>query len=183
MNIYVTGPVGTSGALKLYKEQYPLFEARFPAFFRSQIESMERVCDRIDNSQITLAKSDNCIYICEVTDGGLFGALWEGCEKLKCGCEVFLERIPIRQETVEITELTGDNPYEIDSFGDLLIFLNKDAADFDLSDAADFHLHCIGRTTAEKDRVILYNGKKRFLTPPARQQTDIAARKSARSVK
>ena len=169
MEIDLTGPVGTSGALKLYKDNKDFFEARFQAFFCRQIEQMEQPCEN-DNYEIMLAKYADCIYICTITDGGLYGALWGGCEKLNCGCEVFLKRIPIRQETVEITELTGDDPYEIESFGDLLIFSDN-------SQLPPREWVWIGRTTDMKDRVIINDANRRFLTPPKRQKTDTQNRK------
>ena len=179
MNIYVTGPVGTSGALKIYQNNRAFYEARFADFFCRQIESMGNAepaefCDRIDNYELSLAKKEDCIYICTITDRGLYGALWDGCEKLKCGCEVFLKHIPIRQETVEITELSGDDPYEIESFGDLLIFAEKEDPDV-FPNAGTWHW--IGKTTASKDRVILNGETRRFLTPPRRQLKDTQNRK------
>lgn len=188
MNIYLAGPVGTSGALKLYKEQKTLFESRFPAFFRKQIEEMDQ-----KKCEVSLAKYSHCIYICTITDRGLFGALWDGCEELNCGCEVFLKRIPIRQEVVEITELTGDNPYEIESFGNLLIFSEETSGPeaqeqageqppvfSAASDLKEPELTWIGKTTESKDRVVILGGHRRFLTPPKRQQTDLARQKEDR---
>lgn len=187
MNIYVTGPVGTSGALKQYEAHKAEMERRFPRFFRARIEAMKEdlpetgLCDRNNKEQITLAKSGDCIYICTMTEGGLFGALWRGCEELKCGCEVFLDAIPIRQETVEITELTGDNPYETESVGNLLLISGADADALKKDPALSGQvreLHLIGRTTTDRDRVVLSHGTRRFLTPPLRQQKDTANRKS-----
>lgn len=188
MNIYLSGSVGTSGALKLYKEQEALFASRFPSFFRKQIEEMNQT-----KCEVSLAKYSHCIYICTITDRGLFGALWDGCEELNCGCEVFLKRIPIRQEVVEITELTGDNPYEIESFGNLLIFSEESfgpAAQEETGEQkTEFssasvlkepELTWIGKTTESKDRVVVMGEHRRFLTPPKRQLTDQARQKEDR---
>jgi len=165
MYIYVTAPVGTEGAVHLYQMHKAAMQEHFPRFFIRQIEALQA-----DRQQLTLAKNKDCIYICTMTEGGIFRALWEGCEKLDCGCEVFLEKIPIRQEVIEICELTGDNPYELDSSGSLLLFSETDEQD------RAFHL--IGKTTGSRDRVVVFQGGRRFLTPPKRQQTDINSRKS-----
>ena len=40
----------------------------------------------------------------DVTEGGIFGALWEMAEASGVGLEIDLKKIPIRQETVEVCE-------------------------------------------------------------------------------
>ena len=53
--------------------------------------------------------------------GGIFNALWDLCQEQGTGCRVLLDAIPIRQETVEICELFGLNPYYAASSGSLLL--------------------------------------------------------------
>ena len=53
----------------------------------------------------------------DVTEGGVFGALWEMAEASGVGLEIDLKKIPIRQETIEICEFFNLNPYQLISSG------------------------------------------------------------------
>lgn len=138
MNIYISGTIGIKSAKKLYDENSSFLHERFSSFFIKQIEELfEKELDndlqeQIVKKQITQAKGENapdfllanddeCIYISTIADGGILGALWKACSELKCGCEVDIKKIPIRQEVIEISELFGENPYEADSSGCLLL--------------------------------------------------------------
>lgn len=57
----------------------------------------------------------------DVTEGGIFGALWEMAEASGVGLCVDLKKIPIRQETIEICEFFNLNPYQLISSGSMLI--------------------------------------------------------------
>ena len=57
----------------------------------------------------------------DLSEGGIFGALWEMADGAGIGLDVALKRIPIQQETVEICEFFGVNPYQMLSTGALLI--------------------------------------------------------------
>lgn len=54
---------------------------------------------------------------CRISEGGIFGALWEMADGAGIGLDVALKRIPIQQETVEICEFFGVNPYQMLSTG------------------------------------------------------------------
>ena len=163
--------IGYEGALALYKENRAFLDARFPAFWiRGFLELSEK--------QPSEMAEAGCII--ETGKGGLYAALWEMCETLGCGCEVDIKRIPIAQEVVEICECFDKDPYEIDSTGAWIV-----AGD----DLEAEQVTIIGKTTDSKDRIILmgFDEKKkerakRFLTPPERQEKDLAnsARKDKR---
>ena len=53
--------------------------------------------------------------------GGVLGGLWNMLEQINAGMEIDLRKIPIRQETVEICNYFGVNPYQIMSSGSMMI--------------------------------------------------------------
>ncbi|NBG87458.1 AIR synthase family protein [Isachenkonia alkalipeptolytica] len=53
----------------------------------------------------------------DVTEGGILGALWELGEASSLGVKVYLEDIPLRRATVEITEYLGIDPLKLISSG------------------------------------------------------------------
>ena len=183
MDIGVCGLIGYEGALALYKENRAFLDARFPAFWiREFLELAEKqpLQDSIQFGKQAYSNEgiSNAGCIIETGKGGLYAALWEICETLGCGCEVDIKRIPIAQEVVEICECFDKDPYEIESAGAWVVVSNKEDCDAEAE-----QLTFIRKTTDSKDRIILmgYDEKKkertkRFLTPQARQEKDLADR-------
>lgn len=93
-----------------------------------------------------------------VADGGVFGALWELCEVLGCGCEVDAAAIPIEQSTVEVCELLDVSPYQMRGDGAYIAVLSEEAA-------ACSQGRIIGRITSSNSRLITVGEEKRFLEP------------------
>lgn len=106
----------------------------------------------------------------DVTEGGIYGALWEMCASSFVGCEVNLPDIPIRQETVEIAEYFDIDPYRLISSGAMLIAVSDGNGLVSELSKSDIKATVIGRTTESNDRIIINHDKKRFLTPPDRDE-------------
>lgn len=102
----------------------------------------------------------------DVTEGGLYGALWELAEASGVGIEVDIKKIPIRQETVEICEFYDLNPYQLISSGVMLMVTDKANALVDELKKKGISAAVIGRITEGNDRVIMNGEEKRFLEPP-----------------
>jgi len=102
----------------------------------------------------------------DITEGGIYGALWEMCEASGVGCEVDIKRIPVRQETIEIAEVFGLDPYRLISSGSMLIACRDGNGLLDEFSKAGIEASFIGRTNDTKKRIIRTNAGERFLTPP-----------------
>lgn len=103
----------------------------------------------------------------DVSQGGVFAALWEMAECAGVGLDVELKRIPIRQETVEICEFFDLNPYQLYGQGAFLLGTPR-------GEALVEHLHTmgvtaavIGQTTSGNDRILRNGEDVRFLDRPA----------------
>ena len=57
----------------------------------------------------------------DVTEGGLYGALEELSQAANVGFELYLDQLPVSQETREITQALGIDPAGLISSGSLLI--------------------------------------------------------------
>ena len=101
-----------------------------------------------------------------VSEGGIFGALWEMMDGAGTGMEIDLKSIPIRQETVEICEFFDLNPYQLLSGGALLITADKGQELVKELQKEGIPATIIGKTTAGKDRVIRNEEEERFLDLP-----------------
>lgn len=106
----------------------------------------------------------------DISQGGVFGALWELCERNGIGMEAELKKIPLKQETVEICEVFGLNPYCLLSGGALLAAV-EDGQQLVMELAkAGIPSVLIGRTTDKKDKVLLNGEECRFLEKPAQDE-------------
>ena len=101
----------------------------------------------------------------DVSEGGVFGAVWELAERLQAGVEIDLKKIPILQETVEISEYFDVNPYQLRGDGALL-FLTHDSA-FMIEKLAEEGIKAavIGRMTEGNDRILVNEDEIRHLEP------------------
>ena len=104
-------------------------------------------------------------YIKETGAGGIYGALWEMAASSGVGLTVYLRDIPIRQETVEIANLFDFDPYNLFSGGSLLFTVKSSYALIRALKDEGINARVIGTVNGSKDRVVVNNGIRRFLTP------------------
>ena len=116
--------------------------------------------------QVDIAMEHDCVYAHDISRGGVFAALWEMGDAQKCGFEVCHDDIPILQETIEICEHTGDNPYMIDGCGGALFVVQDGEKLADALYDAGYEAAVIGHLTDSSDRVVVHDDERRFLTPP-----------------
>lgn len=62
----------------------------------------------------------------DVSEGGVFAALWEMAEGAGVGLTIDMKKLPLRQETVEVCEFCNVNPYELRSGGSLIIAIRRE---------------------------------------------------------
>lgn len=102
----------------------------------------------------------------DVTEGGIFGALWELSEASHVGMEIDLKKIPLKQETVEICEYFNINPYQLISSGVMLMVTDKANALVEELHKNNIPAAVIGRIVKGNDRVVINEDERRFLVPP-----------------
>lgn len=176
MIIQVCGPVGFETALKLYRENEGSAKARFPGYFLDSFESIDKEKVSLDELK-TYCLKDQTLRCFPLEEGGLFGALWKLGEECGTGMEINLESIPVRQEVIEIMELFGDSPYECSSAGSYAVVSERGVC----SDS-QICFTTIGHTTSSRKRIIRSVWGDRYLTPPSRQEKDIADRTGSRCI-
>lgn len=163
-DIVMCGQTGVGGTLQLYYDnQKELFERYSESYLRS-VERMEELL--LLGRLVDIAFENGCVYAHDISRGGVFAALWEMGDALKCGLEVCHDDIPILQETIEICEHTGDNPYMIDGCGSALFVAPDGKLLADKLYEAGYEASVIGHLTENSDRVVVHDDERRFLTPP-----------------
>ena len=113
-----------------------------------------------------VARASGVTSMHDVTEGGVFGALWEIGAASGVGLEVDLKKIPLKQETVEICEYYDINPYMLISSGCMLMISDQANYLVDKLKADGITAAVIGRITQGNDRIIINGEERRYLEPP-----------------
>lgn len=164
MDIVVTKWVGLEGTSILAKEKQEELLTRFSENFIFRAQKFDQMLSVIPEAATAVKSGVSAMH--DVTEGGIFGALWEMAEASGVGLEIELKKIPLKQETVEICEFFGINPYELISSGSMLMAA-EDGNGLVLNlQKAGIAACVIGKATADNDRVLLNEEERRFLEPP-----------------
>lgn len=102
----------------------------------------------------------------DVTEGGIYGALWEIAAASGVGVEVDLKRIPLKQETVEFCEFFDMNPYKLISSGCMLMGTHRGNDLVQALEREGISAAVIGKVTEGHERIVLNEEERRFLEPP-----------------
>lgn len=164
MDIVVSKWVGIEGTMIFAKEKEAELKEHFPADFVDTAIGFDRYLSVVPEAAVATQSSVAAMH--DVTEGGLFGALWEMSEASGVGLEIDLKKIPIRQETVEICEYFDVNPYGLISSG-MMLMASADGNALVLAlQEAGIPATVIGKATEGDDRVIIRDEERRFLEPP-----------------
>ena len=118
-DLVCAGYAGLEGTFRILEEREEELGQRFVKAFlepvREKQEELftERVREIICKGNVKKAH--------QAGDGGIFAALWDMTAGIGHGMQIDLKKIPLRQETVEICEYFGLNPYQLASAGCLLL--------------------------------------------------------------
>jgi len=110
-----------------------------------------------------IAAENGAVAMHDLSEGGIFSALWDLTEAAKRGFEVDLRAIPITQEAVEISTFFDLNPYRLKSAGSLLIVCEDGALMEKCLEACEIPAKKIGRITDNNDKIILNADEIRYL--------------------
>lgn len=164
MDIVVSKWVGIEGTMIFAKEKEAELKEHFPADFVDTAIGFDRYLSVVPEAAVAVKSGVAAMH--DVTEGGLFGALWEMAEASGVGLEIDLKKIPIRQETVEICEYFDVNPYGLISSGMMLMASEDGNALVHALAEANIPATVIGKATEGNDRVIVRDEERRFLEPP-----------------
>lgn len=155
------GLQGTALLAKRYKEK---LLARYPAYFVEEAAAFDRYHSILPEAA-TAIKSGVCAMR-DVSEGGIFGALWELAEGAGVGLTIDMKKLPLRQETVEVCECCNVNPYLLLSGGSLLMTADDGAALAAALAAAQIPAAVVGRVTDGNDRILVNDGEIRYMDRP-----------------
>ena len=129
----------------------------------------EKLLERYPAEAATAVKSGGCTMH-DVSEGGVFAALWEMAEGAGVGLTIDMKKLPLRQETVEVCEFCNVNPYELRSGGSLIIASPEGTAVVEALTAEGIPAVIVGRFTDSNDRLILNEDEVRYMDRPQRDE-------------
>lgn len=163
-DLVVTKWIGLEGTSILAAEKEKELLAKLPAELVETARDFGKLLSVVPDGRVAMEIGVSAMH--DVTEGGIFGALWEMAAASGVGLEVDLRKIPIRQETIEVCEVFDINPYMLISSGAMLIGTDHGSQLVEALKHAGIHGAVIGRATEGNDRVILNGEERRFLEPP-----------------
>lgn len=186
MDIIISKYIGIRGTAILARERREELLSRYPEWIIDEAASFDNDLEdyQIENDQMEEAlnegssiKDDSKIlkdvkialdrgasYAKEYTEFGVFEALFQMAKTLKCGIRVNIKDIPIRQETVEVSEFLGVNPYALYSGNSAIIVANDGAKIVSKLKENGIVARIAGYTTKDdNDKIVINEDERGFL--------------------
>lgn len=161
--LVMTKTAGLAGAVLLSEAYREALHERYTYAFIDK--ARVRRNELSVRKEAKLLKELGIVHMHDVAEGGVYGAVWELAESLQAGVEIDLKRIPILQETVEISEYFDVNPYQLKGDGALLFLTNDSALIIEKLEEAGIPAAVIGRMTEGNDRILVNEDEVRHLEP------------------
>ena len=167
MDILLTNWIALEGTAIIAAEKENELLTRYSSPFIRQAREFEEYLSVVTEAAVAVNAGVAAMH--NVSQGGIFGALWEMAQASGIGLEIDLKKIPVRQETIEICEYFDVNPYKLLSGGAILMAAKDGNRVVRMMEQAGKKATIIGKATEGNDRVLLYDEERRFLETP---QTD-----------
>lgn len=170
MDIVMTKWTGIYGGALLAKLKREELVTRYPASYIDIAEGYMKdtsLMPELAAIEAAVAEQPDCILAAhDVSNGGLFGALWQLLSACNCGGVFNLTDIYMKQEIIEVCEFFDINPYMMNGQGSMLLITKDGNRMVDYFTQAGVMASVIGTTTKEMDRKVMIGEEERFLVPP-----------------
>lgn len=165
MDVLMIGDIAMSGTSAIVHLKHEELKERFQTSYIELALKTEE-CMNISKEAVLLAKKYDIKIMHDLSRGGIYSAIWQLAEKTGTGVEIYMDKIPVRQETIEVCELFTINPYKLISNGAL--FFVADNGEKLVNDLKNEGIIAgiVGRLRNDNDKVILKGEEKRYIEPP-----------------
>ena len=167
--IIMAGVAGISGIRQLIEQNKDKVSERYSEDFINKASGKEEEIFIGSIVNILRQQGIDC-YMHDVSEGGIFGALWDMCEYGHMGLDVDIRSIPVRQEIIEICELLNVNPYELESMGCLLMTSDNDCDIINILKSCNIEAQVIGKVIKGSQRILHNKDEERFLDLPKQDE-------------
>ena len=167
-DIVVSKWIGLEGTALLARRYREDLLSRYPACLVDEAACFDRYLSVIPEA--AAAAEFGACAMHDVSEGGIFAALWELAESAGVGLTVDIRKLPLRQETVEICERCNVNPYELLSGGSLIMTAEDGHGLTDWLRERQIPAVVVGKVTDSNDRLILNGDEVRYMDRPKRDE-------------
>lgn len=167
-SVVQAGFAGMTGSLLLEKYRKEELLTRYTEEFLSGCEAFRGVLSIRETADTAYRLGATVVR--EAYEGGIFGALWELGEELGTGMEIWLPKILLRQETIEICEFFDCSPYQLLSGGCSLIVSKDPGALIEALRGQGILAAQIGCLKSGNDRILCNHEEKRYLEPAGQDE-------------
>jgi len=164
MDIVMTKWAGIEGTSILAYEGEEQLKSYYHQELVEKAKDFNRYLSVVKESQI--AMKYNVYAMHDVTEGGIYGALWEIASKANLGFFVEQDNIPLRQETIEICEYYDLNPYKLIGSGSMLIVTDQSELIINELEENGIKGTVIGKLTKGNHKQMLFDEVIRSVEPP-----------------
>ena len=156
--------VGLEGTALLADQYGDGLKGRYPGYLVEEAAQFYKYMSVLPEAMVAM-KAGVC-HMHDASEGGILAALWEMAEGAGAGLTIDLKKLPIRQETVEVCEYVGANPYELRSGGCLIMTAHDGQKLVEALEEAGTPAVVVGKLTDRKDRLILNEDEVRYMDRP-----------------
>lgn len=167
-DIVISKWIGLEGTALLAKYNREKLLERYPAYLVNEAMTFDRYLSVIPEAA-TAMKSGVCAMH-DASEGGIFASLWELAEGAGVGLTIDIKKLPLRQETVEVCENLGVNPYELLSGGSLIMIADDGQVLAEALKREQIPAVVVGKITDSKDRIILNEDEVRYMDRPKQDE-------------
>lgn len=157
--VFYVGNLGHFGASIAATKNYQKLQERLPL---SYIEGAIMDPAGLEIGELARELIDTgAYYIHDITFGGAYRAFFETAYRFDKGITVIHEQLPIRQDTIEICEVLGLNPYEITGTGGFIGVCHMDKQDeiWKKLEELDANADIVAALTISKEKLVASNSK------------------------
>ena len=156
--------IGMEGSVAIVAAKEKELLERFPKAIIDKLKNLLPDC--CAQTEAALAVKSGVSAMHDISSGGIYGALYELSEAAGVGLEIDLRAIPIKQETVEICEYLGLNPYYLKSGGSMLMVCDHGQELVRILEKEGICAAVIGRTTSANAKAVINEGEVSYLERP-----------------
>ena len=160
MDVLVTRYIGIRGTAILAREYRDDLVNRYPKWL---VEEACQFDSDINSDSEDIIYDANIVYSKEYTEFGIFEALFQMSRELKCGLEINIKDIPIKQETVEICEFTGVNPYALYAGYSSVVVAQDGKKAVEFFEKNGISATIVGTTAKDNDKIVINEDERGFL--------------------
>ncbi len=158
--ICVSKSIGLEGTSIIYHDM-PEIRNILTSEDREIVENLQQEISVKDEAM--LAVKHHVKHMHDITEGGIYGALWETSKAIKKGISIDKREIPILKATEKIADFYKIDPYKLISSGSMIMIFDKsDYLEFkEEANNKNIEVTLIGEVTDSNDALV-FDGKSTF---------------------